>query len=347
MTLTQTAQLTKQLLVVFTILIFVGLTSWIGIAIYINTRPAVTPPPTPPNFKYGILPPPLFPTSVYSNTNYTYALDTETGDLPAGLPNQLKVFFVPIQEATLTSSEKAAELAKKFGFNIGPEVKNQTIYQFRNLTGGSFGVDINTNNFQFQKPESTDSAKLESNALPDQNQIIKDFKTYLSKQGVTNTSLESGRGTVLYNQTDAKNSAYAIVSLFPDTIDNLPSVTPSFVSGLTRATYTKSSENNNDRYQNMQFIYWQPDETNFGTYPIKPVEKSFEELQSEGGIIIKAPDKTRISITSIYLAYYQPETYPTYIQPVYVFEGPDFVAYVDAIDNNPASSEASASATPN
>lgn len=347
MTLTQTAQLTKQLLIVSVVLIFLGLITWISITIYINTRPPVTPPPTPPNLKYGILPSPLFPTTSFSNTNYTYALDTDTGNLPTGIPDQIKVFFVPIQEATLTSSEKAAELAKKFGFIIGPDVQNQTIYRFKSIKGGTFGVDINTNNFQFQKPEATDSAAPKPGLLPDQNQIIKDFKSYLSKQGVSNSSLENGRGTALYNLTDAKNSTYAIVSLFPDIINNLPTVTPSFISGLTRATYTTSPDNNNDRYPNLQFIYWQPDENNFGTYPLKPIQKAFDDLQSGTGIILSAPNKARVSITKIYLAYYQPETYPTYLQPVYVFEGPQFTAYVDAIEKNLIiSAESTPSATP-
>lgn len=346
MTLTQTAQLTKQILVIFAILVFLGLTTWVGIAIYIRTRPPVIPPPTPPNLKFGIMPTPLFPTTQFSSTNYTYALDTETGSLPINLPNQVKVFFVPIQEATLISSEKAADLAKKFGFLFGPEVQNQTIYKFRNLSGGTFAMDINTNNFQFQKPVATAGASIKGN-LPDQNQIIKDFKAFLSKQGVSNSSLDSGRGAVLYNQIDAKNSTFAIVSLFPDIIDNLPTVTPSFVSGLTRATYLSSNENNNDRYLNLQFIYWQPDENNFGTYPLKSIDKSFEELKNSGGVILQAPNKSRISITKVYLAYFQPETYPTYLQPVYVYEGPEFVAYLDAIDNIPPSTEASSSANPN
>lgn len=344
MTLTQTAQLTKQILLISFILLFIGIAAWVGITVYLNTRPPVAPPPTPPNLKFGVLPPPLFPTTPFSSNNYNFALDTDTGELPTNLPNIIKVYFVPIQEATLTSSDKAAELAKRFGFLFGPEVQNQTIYRFRNLSGGTFAVDINTNNFQFQKPEATNSAKTPS-GLPDQNQIIKEFKSYLSKQSVSNSSLDAGRGAVLYNHSDAKSSTYAIVSLFPDNIDDLPVVTPSFVSGLTRATYINSPDNNNDRYLNLQFIYWQPDDSNTGTYPLKTINQAFNELKAGSGTIIQVPNDVRISITKVYLAYYEPESYPTYIQPVYVFEGPKFVAYVDAIDHT-STSEATASATP-
>ena len=62
------------------------------------------------------------------------------------------------------------------------------------------------------------------------------------------------------------------------------------------------------------------------------VDQAFTDLKGGEGSVVLSPKTGKVSLTSIYLAYYQQESYTPYIQPIYIFEGQDFMAYVSAID---------------
>ena len=70
----------------------------------------------------------------------------------------------------------------------------------------------------------------------------------------------------------------------------------------------------------------------FATYPTKTAETAFDDLKQGKGVVVVEPDKPKVSITSVYLGYYLAENYNPYLQPIFVFEGPNFVAYADAIN---------------
>ena len=85
----------------------------------------------------------------------------------------------------------------------------------------------------------------------------------------------------------------------------------------------------------MNYTYYDVDLKTFGTYPIKTVSDAFKDLKvGKNTVLIKTPTSGQVSLRSIYLAYYQSENYTPYLQPVYVFEGENFAAYVVAIPND-------------
>src|SRR5258708_2433232 len=123
MTLTETAQLTKRVLLISLVLLVIAISGWISYQVwyykyYLPNKPAVE---VLPEVKFGILPRPVLPKSEISSSNYSYSLDTETGDVPTTLPKIAKVFFVPQLGTTLLSSNRATNLAEKLGFTQGPE----------------------------------------------------------------------------------------------------------------------------------------------------------------------------------------------------------------------------------
>jgi hypothetical protein len=72
------------------------------------------------------------------------------------------------------------------------------------------------------------------------------------------------------------------------------------------------------------------------TYPIKPVQTAFEELQ-EGKAYVASYSglEQQIFISNVYLAYYIGEGNQDYLLPIIVFEGQDgFFAYVSAVKEN-------------
>jgi hypothetical protein len=71
----------------------------------------------------------------------------------------------------------------------------------------------------------------------------------------------------------------------------------------------------------------------FGVYPLRTGDEAYVDLQQGEGIVISNPQKRKdVIIRTMFLAYFDPDEYQDYLQPVYVFVGDDnFVAYVPAV----------------
>lgn len=329
MTLTQTAILTKRVIVLIIILMIVSISGSIGYSIWNQYRISQIPPVVEkPEMKFGILPKINFPASKVTSSNYAYSLDTVTGNLPE-IPKFLKVYFIPQSSVTLLAPENSISLAKNLGFPDGPEAISNNVYKFINENGGSMTIDLPTGNFHFQQSNvekiATNSAQAN---LPEQDKMVTDFKNYLAINNLLVDDLKNGKSAVQYNNKNAKDSTTAKVSLFPSNLDNLPIVTPLFNQGLVKADVISSETNH---YPNLNYIYWTIDQTTSSTYPLKTAKEAFNELKSGNGFVSIASAQAKISITSVYLAYLETEEYTPYLQPVFVFEGPDFVGLVPAI----------------
>ena len=82
-----------------------------------------------------------------------------------------------------------------------------------------------------------------------------------------------------------------------------------------------------------QIKYFAQSEDQIGIYPLRSTDQAFEDLKGGKGIVISSsqPDG-EVKIKKVFLAYYDPDTYQEYMQPVYVFLGENkFVAYVTAV----------------
>lgn len=342
MTLTQTAILTKQIIVITVLALVLGTLSFIGYRIwyayYLSTLPPVE---EKADTKFGFLPYPDFPSAAVSSSNFSYSLDTQTGGLPkvgqdTGFEKIIKVYFIVKSFATLLSPERGDNLAKKFEMQSPPQILSEIQYRFEE-NEKSLLIDLDTGNFYYTK-EATISA-VEN--LDDDNKLLADFERFLQSLGYLNEDLKAGRtkitllkkaGEKLISTTLRSEAIAAQVSIWPKAIEGKSIFTPNFDEALVNATVL-SSAGNLENYLSINFTYYVLDTTTFATYPTKSSEQAFEDLKNGKGVVVLKPDKPQISITSVYLGYYLSQNYSPYLQPIFVFEGPQFVAYVPAISS--------------
>lgn len=339
MTLTQTAIVVKQIITISAAALVLSLTSFIGYKIWYAYYLAHLPPvEEKPDTKFGLLPLPDFPKGNVTTSNFTYSLDTTTGGLPKvgidpGFERIIKVYFVNQSFATLLSPERSQALAEKFGINTPPEVLSETKYRFK--TGDkNLIVDLDNGNFTYTR-EATASAM----TLDRDDKLITDFERFLSSLGYMKDDLRESRnkitalkietGKLVPTQLKSEASA-ALISLWSAAIDKKSIFTPDFNKALINATVLGNAEKI-ESYLSLNFTYFSIDTNTFATYPTKTAEAAYDDLRSGKGVIIVEPDKPQVSITSVYLGYYLGEFYSPYLQPIFVFEGPNFVAYVSAI----------------
>lgn len=321
MTLTQTADVARRSIVGFVIFCFLGLSSFIGYRIWYTYQLAHTPPiEEKPDLKFGALPQLQFHKAQVTSSNFSYSLDTVTGGLPT-FDKLIKVYFIPKLHTTFLSADRSRSLAEKLGIQTPPNIVSDTRYSFSD-GGKTLTIDLDTGNFGYTA-QATPSAVL----LSDQKKLVADFKSFLSSLGVFKKELGNGPSKILLIAGDVPS---AQISLWPEKIGDMTILTAdmnkSLVSGIVVGPASDIGS-----FQSLSYIFWPVDTTTFATYPLKNAQQAFEALKLGKGVIIVEPAKPQVSITSVYLAYFEQDTYTSYLQPVYVFEGPGFVAYVQAI----------------
>lgn len=320
MTLTQIAVFTRRSIVLSAIILSLSIISFIGYRIWHNWYISTLPPvEEQPDMKFGILPALEFPARAVSTSNFSYSLDTTTGGLPK-FEKIIKVFFLVKTYATFLSAQRSQDLAEKFSIKAPPQILNETNYVYKE-GGKTLEVNLDSGNFRF-KNEATISASLSSSTLDSEERLSTDFKNVLSFLGLLKEQLKNGRTKVVENQ----------ISLWPQDIDAKVIFTPEFNKSLINAKVAGSA-GNLENYLSLNYTFFPIDESTFATYPLKRAEEAFEDLKSGKGVVMIEPAKPTVSITSVYLGYYLPEGYTPYLQPIYIFEGPQFVAFTSATGN--------------
>lgn len=332
MTLTQTAILTKQVITISILAAFLGTVSFIGYKIWYQYYLEHLPPKVEiPDTKFGLLPPPDFPKVAVSSSNFSYSIDTTTGGLPIvgvdkGFEKLIKVYFVIKTYASLLSPEKSQSLAEKFDVNVNPHILSETNYIFKD-NDKTLDIDLDSGNFTYQK-SATPSAE---GILSDEEKLVSGFKSVLTNLGVLKSDLTNGRNRVIFLKNSGSDLAQ--ISIWPDSLDDKPIVTEQFNrSQIFALVYKSASDIQN--YLSLNFTYYPVDTSTFATYPLKTSNQAFEDLKSGKGVVVLEPAKPNVSITSLYLGYFLSEIYSPYLLPVFVFEGPEFAAYVPAISND-------------
>ncbi|MBU1032192.1 hypothetical protein KKE03_04725 [Patescibacteria group bacterium] len=328
MTLTQTAILVKQLIAISIIALVLGIGGFIGYKIwYANYLASLPPIEEKPDSKFGSLPEPNFPKSTVSSSNFTYSLDTTTGGLPKvgkdpGFEKIIKVYFVTQTFAGFLSPDKSQALAQNFGIKIPPDIISETRYAFKE-NDKNLLINLDNGNFTYIN-EATLSAK---ESLDDDTKLVSGFMQTLSTLGILKDDLKNGRSKIIRSNEDI-----AQIFLWPAQVDKKEIFTPDFNKSLINAEVSKGAYDINN-YLSLNFTYYPIDTTTYATYFLKTAEAAFEDLKSGKGVVVIEPNKPQVSITSVYLGYYLSENYSPYLMPIYIFEGPNFVAYVNALSS--------------
>lgn len=324
MTLSQVAILSKRL-IFFTILsIVLSVAGFTSIKIW----KVYHPPPQiiveeKPTARYGILPLPAFSSSTVSTSNYSYSVDTVDGNLPS-FGKLVKVFIIPPSFATLLSPQKSKELAEKLNLIPIPETVSDNISKFSNLDS-EMTIQLDTGNFVYQKQATVSASPI---TVDSQSQLILDFKNFLSGLGYLKDELKEGTTKITHLKTDRIQ-----LSIWPAQIEGKTIYTASSEKALINAIILGSAKEIGN-YVSINYNFWPVDTSTFETYPLKTSTEALDDLKSGKGTIIKIPTKSQVSIIGVNLGYYESSDYVRFLQPIYVFEGPDFQAYVPAIQNN-------------
>jgi hypothetical protein len=359
MTLTETAAMTKKGFVLGAVALVVLIIAWFAFTT-ISDLLKKEPPPVQivAEAKFNILPKPDLPASLGDSSGYTYELTTTTGQLPTDIPEIINVYFISKTGTSLLAPNRAKKLAELIGFEKGPEILSPTLYRFTDKNQGELVFNLDTGNLNFERPLATESGDLEDSILADKTKLVEDFKFFLAGKGILPDQLKGGKSSVIYAEGDQKLSETAIVTLWQSDIiepgddtpeeelKKYPIITKNFTEGLVKGVITRW-EREETKFLKMEYIFWPTDLTNFSTYPIKPVQKAYEELQEGKGIVVISPPKNNVELSSIYIAYLLSEQYQRYLQPVFVFEGQGFAAVVAAITDDYLEKEATESASLN
>ncbi|CAN5311020.1 hypothetical protein BH10PAT1_BH10PAT1_4760 [soil metagenome] len=338
--LTQTAIITRKAVrysIYFIIILIIGRLS-LGIIISIATKLFPAPPPTP-TVQFGKLPILPFPKS--DNTSaLSYTIQTPDGGLPA-LITQAKVYYMPSQRPDLLSLDNTKQKASSLGFSGTANQQTPTLYQFNSTNGlSSLTINIVTGTFSIGYKLNEDSSPLDGQP-PTAATAADSAKGFMSSAGVLPDDL-TGAVTPEYLKIQNKQLVSAIslseanftkVNFFRRDYDKIPAKTPKpdqanvwFVLG--------GGQNQGKQVIGAQYWYYPIDITQFATYPLKTADVAFKELQAGKGYIANIGDNTngKITITNVYLGYYDPGIQTQFYQPIIVFEGSNnFVAYVPAV----------------
>ena len=343
-TLTQTAYYTRRALKIGAVLLigfFVVKTSFrIVKNVWQRLNP---PPPPPPTVAFGKLPKINFPQQE-KRFELKFQLETIEGGLPQ-LPNVGKVYFMPKQRPNLLALDRAKEKARKMGFHTKPEAISETVYRWTNQETPPtiLEMDINNNNFYFRYLYENDQGLLKEKYLPNNQQATQEAKNFLKSRGFLADDLATGPVEFDYLRFSPSGLTPAIslseadfirIKLFRSNLDNLKILPPNPQESLISFLFS-GSRRWRKRIVEIKYTYFPIEKETFATYPLKSIEKAWQELQEEKAYIANFGENKsgQTVIRKIYLAYYDSAEPQNYLQPIYVFEGDQsFLAYVSAID---------------
>ena len=293
---------------------------------------------------FGKIKAPLIPDAV-SAKNYTFILDTFDGTANIdSASSSAQIYFIPAQKASFGFLPQVYSMAKASGFDtqISQHQVNADIAEF---SDGKRNLQVNINNFNFTYNFSiTKDDGLSSSNIPEETTIEASATGFLTSMGSYNEELARGKRNVIYLKFDQEKNEVqplespdganmAEVDYFLPDFDSFPVVTSNYYNSpnYVMIGFTETAP----IVIKSQVRIFPMIQDKVGVYPIKSSQQAWENLKSDQGYVVSSSkNEGDIKIKRIYLAYYQPDIYQEYFQPVYVFLGDNkFVAYVTALTN--------------
>ncbi|MFH0864120.1 MAG: hypothetical protein V1858_03465 [Candidatus Gottesmanbacteria bacterium] len=343
-TLTETAYYSRKSIQwgIIGLIIFFILKFLFGMAIDV-WRKTFPPAPPPPTVAFGKLPALKFPSGASPSANLTYKLETIEG-APSVASSTANVFFISKPSANLLSFSRAKQFASKLGFYSEPESENATTYRWQDNLNPLRVLKMNivNGNFKMTYDYSLDISLFTEKNLPTKDKAITEASEYLKELSLFPTTLNNGKTAVSYWQlsgnnliltTSMSNADAVRVDFSRENILNLPLFSANHPYEPIYFLFSGNTDASK-RILELSYYFWQIDNYQQATYPLKSAANAWDELRSGKSFIINiGQNATSITIRKIYLAYYYPADYQEFLQPIYVFEGdPNFLAYISAVN---------------
>lgn len=307
-----------------------------GIDWYKKTFPDI-PEPT---IGFGILPPVVFPEQQLPALSYR--LETVSGRLP-GMPNQATVFYMNPQRPNLLALEKSQTNAEVLGFKVSSEKISDTTYRWavQDPVPMTLTMSIYDGRFIWKTDWSSNPNFLAVKTLPNQNQAIKEVRNLAARvekdivdlsEGEAATSYLKGFNGTFEAAVSLGEADFIRVDLFRKPYnDQFKFVTPETGRGIVRAIL--SGNPRAGRVLQMEYNFFAVDYTKAETYPLRPVNQAWQELQQGKGYIASLDQGvTEVVVRKVELGYFDSFEPQQYMQPVYIFSGDsNFVGYIQAV----------------
>lgn len=342
-TLTQTAYWTRKAInigvvcLIGFIVLKVSLTT--ARNVWLKLRP---PPPPPPTVAFGKLPIIKFPEEE-ELPELSFRLETIEGGLPA-IPDIGKVYFVSQKGPGFLDLDRAKLKAKGMGFASQPEVISDILYRWRTGTEPvtTLEMNIDTDNFHLRYSYEEDPTLLIEKNLPSTEQLAAEARKFLKSNDYLSDDLTTGRAEFAYFRFIPPNLVSAVslseadfvrVNLFRADLDELKILPPNPQDSLVSCLFS-GSRKREKRIVEVKYTYFPIDQETFATYPLKPSNTAWQELQGGEGLIANLGENQdgKITVRQVYLAYYDSGEKQNFLQPIFVFEGDrNFFGYVSAV----------------
>lgn len=349
MTLTElnyTVRKFAPILVIFVLVIFMLFLAVQLLLLYLNSsRPQVVETPPAPSFNiaFNKIKPPIIPQAA-SSDRYTYVLDTLDGTPNVeNATGAATIYFLPKQNASFGFLSQIYLMAEAAGFNT--EVTQHRMSDDRAIFEdgkNKLEIDISNFNFSYDFILTEEDIRFEGGRILSENELHSQASAFLSKMSRYPSDLAQGKKNIIYLNFNSENNEVATldsaeganmaeVDFYRPDINGYPIVTSTYYNSPHYVLFGFDASGNRVVRAQVKFIERSQDQT--GQYPIRTSEQAWQDLQAgKGNVVSSTKESGEIVIKKIFLAYYDPDVYQEYLQPVYVFLGDDkYVGYVPAV----------------
>ncbi len=305
-------------------------------------REAHPPPPPEPNTAFGKIPAVKF--GLEKSDGLSLRSETVQGNLP-NLANQGRVYFIPILGPKFFDPDKTRQKAKMLGFDIEKGKISSNRFLFLDSDNNAvLKIDTINNNFRIDYPWQNDLFFLNSSP-PTQKAALQTARSTLSRINLWHDDYAPEKTEYIFIRYDEEKNelvealSYSEgqlikVNLFRRDRDNLAVLPPNPKESNTSFILSRASGSKKIIFG--KHYYFKVNYDKFATYPLKTSTAAWEELSSGEGYIAQMGDNdpsNTIVVRDVSLAYFDPETPQSFLQPIFVFHGDnDFLAYVPALD---------------
>ncbi len=284
------------------------------------------------------------------SASFDYILDTIEGQ-PVTATETAKVFPLPPSYSRIKFLQQIYLMAKAVGFDT-ENIKHTLVGTDAMFDDGRQKMTIDITNFNFIYELNIKELDQEEysglNLMPSQSQVEDKAINFLNAVGRYPEELAQGKRNLVYityrqgdNQLipapQNQTTNMVEVDFYRSDISCLPSdcpiVSPKYFNSQNYVIIAFGK--NSFRVVKAQTRFFEKSKDQYGIYPLKSGAGAWDELRANKGLVVsQTTDKGVVNIKKMFLAYFDPDVYQEYLQPVYVFLGDnDFVGYVPAIDN--------------
>ncbi|MBI3620529.1 hypothetical protein HY214_05315 [Candidatus Roizmanbacteria bacterium] len=347
MTLTEVSYYGRKLLpfVFIFFLIFIALFYIVRITFLYSQKTKTTPLFIKPTF--GKIAAPVIKNATASG-QFNFTLDTIEG-VPVTATPSANVFFLPEQATRFGYREKIYLMAKTIGFDT-ENVKHKLVDKVATFTDDrqKLTIDITNFNFSYEYKYATDAAVFVNARIPERTAIEESATGTLKALGRYPEELSKGKTNIVYFAYNALSNTLGVttkpneanvveVDYYRPDIDAFPQalsvVSPKYFTSQNYVILVFNDSGAKILKAQVRFFEKSPDQV--GVYPLKTGDEVWNNLKAgKGSIISTSLSQGSVTIKKMFLAYFDPDEYQQYLQPVYVFLGDnDFIAYVQALSS--------------